>query len=73
MLVDCRALCNSVLMSESVLSDNVSADSNVVLHLCWDNSNLNEEMPRGSGKTLAAHLIAIQDTSAGVLRVESPG
>ena len=50
---------------------------NVVLHLCWYNSDLNEDMPAGCCKTQAAHGIAIQEvaspnTSAGViiLRVE---
>ena len=65
-------------MSGSDLSVNKSADNNVVLRLCWHNSDLDEEMPTCSDKTQAAHGIAIQevaspDTSAGVaiLRIES--
>ena len=57
-------------MSESVLSVNIYADSNVVLHS-------HEEMSSGSGTTQAAHGIAIQevvppDTSSGedILSVE---
>ena len=51
-------------MYRSVLSVNISADSNVVLYLCWDDSNLNEEMPTGSGKTQAAHGTAIREVAS---------
>ena len=58
-------------MSESVLPVNISTENNVVLHLCWDNFDLNEETPSGSGTTHSTHGIAIQEvalsaTSSGV-------
>ena len=65
------ALCNTVIMSESVLPVNISTENNVVLHLCWDNFDLNEETPSGPGTTHSTHGIAIQKvalpaTSSGV-------
>ena len=66
------ALCNSVMMSESVLPENISADNNVGLHMCWDNFDLNEKTPSGSGTSHLTRGIAIQeitspDTSSGVV------
>ena len=48
--------CNDVLIPESVLPVNTLAE-NVVLYLCLDIFDLNEEMPSGSGTTPAKHRI----------------
>ena len=47
-------------MSESVLPVKRSADNSVVLHLCWDNFDLNEEMPSDFATTQTTHGIDIQ-------------
>ena len=58
-------------MSESVLPVNISTENNIILHLCWNNFDLNEETPSGSGTTHSTYGIAIQEvplpaTSSGV-------
>lgn len=55
------AMCNAVTASESVLPPNISTDNNDVLHLCWDNFDLNEETLSGSGTTHSTHGIIIQE------------
>ena len=64
-------MCNSALIAGSVLSVNIQVDNNVVLHLCWDNSDLNDEMQTAHGTAIQE--VALPDTSAGVviLRFES--
>ena len=54
------AMCNSVTCSESVLPISISRDNNAVLHLCYDNFDLDEETPSGSGTTHSTHGIVIQ-------------
>ena len=53
-------LCIFVLVSVSVLPVNRSADNNIVLYSCWDNFDLNEEMPSYFGTTQTTHGITIQ-------------
>ena len=44
------AMRNSVTSFDSILPITVSRDNNAVLHLCYDNFDLDEETPSGSGK-----------------------
>ena len=50
-------------MSKKVLFHSRSADHDVVTHLCWDNFDLREETPSGTGTTHTAHGIIIQKVS----------
>lgn len=40
---------NTVTTSESVLPPSISTDHDSLIHFCWDNFDLNEETPSGSG------------------------
>ena len=55
------AMCNCVNSSDSVLPRSISRDNNAVLHLCYDNFDLDEETPSGSGTTHSTHGIVIQE------------
>ena len=55
------AMCNSVTSFDSILPITVSRDNNAVLHLCYDNFDLDEETPSGSGTTHSTHGIIIQE------------
>ena len=55
------AMCNSVTSSDSVLPRTISRDNNAVLHLCYDNFDLDEETPSGSGTIHSTHGIIIQE------------
>lgn len=57
------AMCNSTLGSESSIPAQISPTNNIITHLCWDNFDLNEETPSGSGTTHSAHGIVIQETT----------
>ena len=48
------AMCNSVTSSESVLPS-ISRDNEAVIHLCYDNFDLDEETLSGSGTTHSTH------------------
>ena len=52
---------NSVTSSDSVLPITISRDNNAVLHLCYENFDLDEETPSGSGTTHSTHGIIIQE------------
>ena len=52
-------MCNSVISSDSVLPRNITRDNNVVLHMCYDNFDLDEETPSGTGTTHSTHGIVI--------------
>ena len=54
-------MCNSVTSFDSILPITVSRDNNAVLHLCYDNVDLDEETPSGSGTTHSTHGIIIQE------------
>jgi hypothetical protein len=58
-----RAMCNAITASAATLPPNISADNNSVLHLCWDNFDLNEETPSGCGTTHSTHGIIIQEVA----------
>ena len=55
------AMRNSVTSSDSVLPRSISRDTNAVLHLCYDNFDLDEETPSDSGTTHSTHGIVIQE------------
>ena len=51
------AMCSSISANDSVLSPNIA------LHYNWDNFDLNEETPSGTGTTHSTHGIVIQDVA----------
>ena len=55
------AMDNSFTSSHSVLPRNISRDNNAVLHLCYNNFDLDKEIPSGSGTTHSTHGIVIQE------------
>ena len=59
------AMCSSITADDSVLSPNISLQTNSVIHFCWDNFDLNEETPSGSGTTHSTHGIVIQEVASG--------
>jgi hypothetical protein len=52
-------------MQRSVLPSNISLRGNIVSHCCWDNFDINEETPSGSGTTHTTHGIVIQEVIEG--------
>ncbi|MES9950704.1 MAG: hypothetical protein ABW118_17235 [Candidatus Thiodiazotropha sp.] len=59
------AMCSSITANDSVLPPNISLQNNSVIHFCWDNFDLNEETPSGSGTTHSTHGIVIQEVASG--------
>ena len=57
------AMCSSISANDSVLPPNIALHNNSVIHFCWDNFDLNEETPSGTGTTHSTHGIAIQDVA----------
>ena len=55
------AMCKSIVEREGVIPPSIQPAGNVVSHLCWDNFDLNEETPSGTGTTHTAHGIMIQE------------
>ena len=58
------AMATTIIMNDSVLPSNVSVCGNRVSHLCWDNFDVNESTPSGSGTTHTTHGIMIQEANA---------
>ncbi len=54
------ALAYQVQQTDSLLPSNIVTDGNKMVHLCWDNFDINEETPSGSGTTHTTHGIVIQ-------------
>ncbi len=54
-------MAHQVQCRDTVLPYNISATGNIVSNLCWDNFDLNEETPSGSGTTHSTHGILIQE------------
>ena len=52
---------NSVMTYNNILSPSISTEHNSVVHLCWDNFDLNEGTPTGTGTTHTAHGIIIKE------------
>ena len=60
------AMCSSISANDLVLPPNISLHNNSVIHFCWDNFDLNEETPSGTGTTHSMHGNVIQDVSNNV-------
>ena len=65
-------MCNTITASKSVLPSNISTENNSVIHFCWDNFDLNEETPSGTGTTYSTRGIVIQELT-GVDQTRSVG
>jgi hypothetical protein len=64
-LVDLEdALAVQVQKSGDLLPTNISSEQNRFCHFCWDNFDLLEETPSGSGTSHYTHGIAIQEVSS---------
>ena len=61
------AMCRSVTDNSSHLPPSISTDNNVIVHLYWDNFDLNEETPSGTGTTHTAHGIIVQEVEDNAL------
>jgi len=59
------AMANQVKIQDLVLPANISPTDNKVVHLCWDNFDINEETPSGAGTTHSTHGIVIQELTSG--------
>ena len=57
------AIANQVQDQDAVLPSNITATDNNVIHVCWDNCDLNEETPSGAATTHTTHGIVIQQVS----------
>ena len=57
------AMCKNVVECQGTIPPTITPINNAVVHLCWDNFDLNEETPSGSGTTHTAHGIIIQEIS----------
>ena len=55
------AICDSITHSNTLLSPTIRQQGNIITHLCWDNFDLTEETPSGSGTNHSTHGIVIQD------------
>ena len=55
-----NAMVSQVQSRDSVLPYNISIEHNIVANFCWDNFDLTEETPSGSGTTHSTHGILIQ-------------
>ena len=59
------AMCNSVTAHNTILPPSISTEHNSVIHLCWDNFDLNEENPSRAGTTDTAHGIITRELERG--------
>ena len=59
------AMCSSITENDSILPPNISLQNNSAIHFSWDNFDLNEETPAGTGTTYSTHGIIIQDVKDG--------
>ena len=48
---------NDASESVSLLPSSIERNRNAVLHLCWNNFDLNEEISLGAGTTLILHMV----------------
>ena len=55
------AMATQVHQQDSVLPSNTSTEGSKVIHMCWDNFDLNEETVSGGQTTHTTHGIAIQE------------
>ena len=61
------AMCRSVTDGSSHFPPSISTDNNVIVHLCWDSFDLNEETSSGTGTTHTAHGIIVQEVEDNAL------
>ena len=54
-------MCDKVTQSNTLLPIGIDKFTNIVLHFCWDNFDLNEETVTGSGTTHSSYGIVIQE------------
>ena len=54
-------MANQVQQQDNILPSNITLTGNKVSHLCWDNFDVNEEMPSGAGTTHSTHGTLIQE------------
>ena len=55
------AMCSSIEQRQSAIPPSLVPDQNSFIYLCWDNFDLTEETPSGTGTTHTAHGIVIQE------------
>ena len=55
------AMANQIMIHNSILPSNISSSNNKVAMVCFDNFDINEETPSGSGTTHTTHGIIIQE------------
>ena len=55
------AIAEHIILSDNVLPHSVLQSSNRFTHYCWDNFDLLEETPTGSGTTHSVHGICLQE------------
>lgn len=55
------SIAEKIIISDSVLPDEILNVKNIVTHYCWDNFDLNKETQTGAGTTHSTHGIAIQE------------
>ena len=55
------AMSTQIAIRNSLLAENIQLNHNIVTQLCWDNFDLNEETPSGSGSTHSTHGIVLQE------------
>ncbi|GFS21870.1 hypothetical protein ElyMa_003349200 [Elysia marginata] len=55
------AICDSIQTYSGCLPPSIMPDNNLITQFCWDNFDLNEETPSGSGTTHSTHGIVIQE------------
>ena len=66
------AMCNTITASKSVSPSYRLTENNSVIHFCWDNFDLNEQTPTGTGTTHSIHGIVIHELT-GVDKTRSVG
>ena len=56
-------MCNHAIESDSLLPVTMDKQRNGVIHVCWDNFDMNEETPSGAGTTHSTHGIVMQEVT----------
>jgi len=64
------AMADEVRIQDSVLPSNIDPLLNRVCHVCWDNFDILEETPSGSGTTHTTHGIIIQEIDCSLDRIK---
>lgn len=64
------AMANQIQLRDSLLPANISTTGSKVVHMCWDNFDLNEETPSGGGTTHTTHGIVVQEVDNNAVVVD---